>query len=91
MGITTKVKKGLKKLYKNVGRMTAKLFKRRGKMLKSRRKHRGGMAPISSAYSNMRQPSENIMKWATTAGAPTPTSGMRNVAHGGRRRTRGRR
>jgi hypothetical protein len=36
-----------------------------------------------------RQPSETVMQWATTAGMPTPSSasGMRNVAHGGKRRT----
>lgn len=50
----------------------------------------GGVAPTGySVPGNQRQPSEQIMEWATTAGAPTPTSGMRNVAHGGRRnRTR---
>lgn len=44
----------------------------------------GGMASV--AYSVLTQPSQAIMKWATTAGLPTPTIGMRNVAHGGKRR-----
>jgi hypothetical protein len=35
----------------------------------------------------MQQPSEEVMQWATTAGAATPpASMMRNVAHGGARR-----
>lgn len=47
----------------------------------------GGVAPVNYRYpGNMQQPSEAVMEWATTAGAPTPLSGMRNVAHGGRRR-----
>jgi putative hemolysin len=33
------------------------------------------------------QPSHAIMRWATTAGIPTPAK-MYNVAHGGKRRTR---
>lgn len=46
----------------------------------------GGVAPVNYRYPpNMQQPSEAVMEWATTAGAPTPLSGMRNVAHGGRR------
>jgi hypothetical protein len=49
----------------------------------------GGVAPTNFRYpANMQQPSEEIMEWATTAGAPTPISGMRNVAHGGKRSTR---
>jgi hypothetical protein len=54
----------------------------------SRRKH-GGMAPTNySTVSANPQPSERVMQWATTAGAPTPSAAqMRNVAHGGRRRT----
>jgi hypothetical protein len=49
----------------------------------------GGVAPTGyNVPGNQRQPSEEIMEWATTAGAPTPTTGMRNVAHGGARRTR---
>ena len=46
----------------------------------------GGMASV--AYSVLTQPSQAIMKWATTAGLPTPTIGMRNVAHGGKRRSK---
>jgi|UniRef100_A0A6C0BG45 hypothetical protein len=38
------------------------------------------------------QPSEGVMRWATTAGAATPSAAeMRNVAHGGRRSRRHRR
>jgi len=51
----------------------------------------GGMAPINFRYpGNMQQPSEAVMRWATTAGIPTPPSSeMRNVAHsGGKRKTR---
>ncbi len=49
----------------------------------------GGVAPINYRYPpNMQQPSEAVMEWATTANAPTPLSGMRNVAHGGRRKSR---
>lgn len=48
----------------------------------------GGVAPVNFRYpANMQQPSEEIMEWATTAGLRTPTTGMRNVAHGGKRRT----
>jgi len=49
----------------------------------------GGMAPVNFSYGpRMQQPSEKIMQWATTAGVPTPTGPeMRNVAHGGKRRT----
>lgn len=51
---------------------------------------KGGMAPIN--YRNgMQQPSEAVMKWATTAGAAMPPAAqMRGVAHGGRRRRSGR-
>ena len=54
---------------------------------------KGGMAPVNFSYGpRMRQPSEEIMQWATTAGVPTPTGPeMRNVAHGGKRRTHKRR
>jgi hypothetical protein len=49
----------------------------------------GGVASVTyNVPAGQRQPSEEIMEWATTADAPTPTSGMRNVAHGGNRRTR---
>jgi hypothetical protein len=50
----------------------------------------GGMAPVNFRYgANMQQPSEEVMKWATTAGAPMPPAAMmRNVAHGGKRRTK---
>jgi hypothetical protein len=49
----------------------------------------GGVASVTyNVPDAQRQPSEEIMEWATTAGAPTPTTGMRNVAHGGARRTR---
>ncbi len=48
----------------------------------------GGMAPANFRYPiNMQQPSEKVMEWATTAGAPMPPAAMmRNVAHGGKRR-----
>jgi hypothetical protein len=53
----------------------------------------GGMAPVNFRYpANMQQPSEEVMEWATTAGAPMPPAAMmRNVAHGGKRRNRTRR
>jgi hypothetical protein len=48
----------------------------------------GGMAPVNFEYpANMRQPSDKVMEWATTAGMPAPLTGMRNVAHGGARKT----
>ena len=54
---------------------------------------KGGMAPVNFSYGpRMQQPSERVMQWATTAGASTPTGPeMRNVAHGGKRRTHKRR
>jgi hypothetical protein len=64
---------------------------------RSRRNHRsrrrGGMAPVNySTVSANPQPSERVMQWATTAGAPAPSAAeMRNVAHGGRRRSMKRR
>ncbi len=50
----------------------------------------GGVAPVgySTPY-NMRQPSEAVMDWTTRADANTPSAAeMRNVAHGGVRKTR---
>ena len=48
----------------------------------------GGMAPINYRVANM-QPSEAVMKWATTAGTDMPSKAeMRGVAHGGRRSRR---
>ena len=54
------------------------------------RQSRGGMAPIQAGMSlKAYQPSEGVMRWATTAGAATPSAAeMRNVAHGGSRRRR---
>lgn len=54
---------------------------------------KGGVAPVNFRYpANMQQPSEAVMEWATTAGAPMPSaSEMRNVAHGGKRSTSKRR
>jgi hypothetical protein len=54
---------------------------------------RGGAASVNySVPGNQRQPSEAVMNWATTAGAPRPSAAeMRNVAHGGSRRNRTRR
>ena len=51
---------------------------------------KGGVASVRfSTPENMRQPSEAVMEWATTADAPMPpASQMRNVAHGGTRRNR---
>lgn len=50
----------------------------------------GGMAPVNYRSAHM-QPSEAVMKWATTAGAEMPSKAeMRGVAHGGRRRSRNR-
>jgi hypothetical protein len=53
------------------------------------KKQRGGVASVNySVPDSQRQPSEAVMRWATTAGAATPTGPqMRNVAHGGKRRT----
>jgi hypothetical protein len=52
------------------------------------RSMKGGMAPINYRAANM-QPSEAVMKWATTAGADMPSKAeMRGVAHGGRRSRR---
>jgi hypothetical protein len=50
---------------------------------------KGGAASVNfSIPYGQRQPSEQVMEWATTADAPKPTgSQMRNVAHGGKRRT----
>ena len=48
----------------------------------------GGVAPLGMRDANL-QPSKAVMDWATTAGAPTPPENeMRNVAHGGARKTR---
>jgi hypothetical protein len=59
----------------------------------TRRKRRSGgaqdinPAPYPAAVmAEGRQPSNAIMRWATTAGAPAPAN-MYNVAHGGKRRT----
>lgn len=49
---------------------------------------RGGMASVNSYPSMNAQPSHGVMRWATTAGAAMPSAAeMRNVAHGGKRRT----
>jgi len=64
--------------------------RRRSSRRRRNRQSRGGMASIQEgmllkAY----QPSEGVMRWATTAGAATPSAAeMRNVAHGGRRSRR---
>jgi hypothetical protein len=56
---------------------------------KNRNLQQGGVAPAGFQYpARMQQPSERVMEWATTAGAPMPPAAeMRNVAHGGKRRT----
>lgn len=59
--------------------------KRRSMRRKTRRRS-GGSACVRSIVEQGRQPSMEIMEWATTAGAPTPAN-MTGVAHGGRRRT----
>ena len=53
----------------------------------------GGVASVNASVPpGQRQPSEEIMEWATTAGVPTPTGPqMRGVAQGGSRRNRTRR
>ncbi len=52
------------------------------------RKQEGGVAPLNFRH-GAQQPSEEVMKWATTAGVPTPVAPqMRGVAHGGKRHTR---
>lgn len=55
-----------------------------------RRRARGGMAPIQAGMAlKAYQPSENVMRWATTAHAARPSEAeMRNVAAGGARRRR---
>ena len=73
--------------------------KRSKRNKRSYRKYRGGeMVALSPAPINYRtvsanpQPSERVMHWATTAGAPTPCAKeMQGVAHGGRRTRRRRR
>ena len=64
--------------------------RRNSKRRSSRSRKRGGMAPVNySTVSANPQPSENVMQWSTTAGYPRPSAAeMRNVAHGGRRRTK---
>jgi hypothetical protein len=61
--------------------------RRRSSRRRRNRQSRGGMAPIQAGMTlKAYQPSENVMRWATTAGAATPSAAeMRNVAHGGRR------
>ena len=60
---------------------------------RTRRKRRSGgaesldPAPYPAAVmAEGRQPSNEIMEWATTAGIPAPLN-MQNVAHGGKRST----
>jgi hypothetical protein len=64
--------------------------RRRSSRRRRNRQSRGGMAPIQAGMTlKAYQPSENVMRWATTAGAATPSEAeMRNVAHGGSRRSR---
>ena len=72
--------------------------RRRSKRNRKRSQRKRGGADLSPAPVDYRtvsanpQPSERVMQWATTAGAPTPCAkDMQGVAHGGRRRTRRRR
>jgi len=59
----------------------------------SRKRHSGGANDINPApyprsiMAQGHQPSHAIMRWATTAGIPTPAK-MYNVAHGGKRSTK---
>jgi hypothetical protein len=64
--------------------------RRRRNSRRNSRRSRGGMAPIQAGMAlKAYQPSEGVMRWATTAGAATPSEAeMRNVAHGGSRRRR---
>lgn len=66
---------------------------RRRRNSRRNRRSRGGMAPIQAGMTlKAYQPSEGVMRWATTAGAATPSEAeMRNVAHGGARRSSRRR
>jgi hypothetical protein len=51
----------------------------------------GGVAPLNFRYpANMQQPSDAVMRWATTAGMPAP-SNMHGVAQGGGKRSTGKR
>jgi hypothetical protein len=46
----------------------------------------GGSAPVRAITAQGMQPSNAVMHWATTAGAPPLTAEQRvNVAHGGKR------
>jgi hypothetical protein len=63
---------------------------RRRRNSRRNRRSRGGVAPYPSGMTlKAYQPSEGVMRWATTAGAATPSEAeMRNVAAGGSRRRR---
>ena len=61
-------------------------------MRRTRKRRSGGAeaidpASVSDITAEGRQPSNEIMEWATTAGIPAPLN-MQNVAHGGKRRKR---
>jgi hypothetical protein len=62
-----------------------------GKKNKNKNKKNGGAA-LNGAPVNYRspmyQPTPGVANWAVTAGLPTPTTGMGNVARGGKRKTR---
>ena len=70
-------------------RRTQRSHRNKRSSRRSNRK-RGGMAPISyRTVSENPQPSERVMQWATTAGAPMPPAAeMRGVAHGGKHSNR---
>jgi hypothetical protein len=59
---------------------------------KNKNKKNGGAVALNGAPVNyaspMYQPTPAVANWAVTAGLPTPTKGMGNVAHGGKRKTR---
>lgn len=67
-----------------MGKKTRRTVKR------SKKNQKGGVAPVSYTIPpTQRQPSEQIMEWATTAGASAPSGQqMKNVAYGGTRRKR---
>ena len=69
---------------------TRRNSKRRSNRSRRNYRSRGGVASVSyRTVSANPQPSERVMEWATTAGAPMPSAKeMSNVAHGGRRGTK---
>ena len=60
------------KFFKTSKRRTGKSKRRTGKS-----KQKGGQAPVG--YSQLSQPSESIMKWATTAGGGKPKKSILKI------------